>query len=67
MTEDVAAAASKVEPSAGGGAASEAVPQTPVAPTASTITDVVEQTASLGAAYRVQLAAVKTKDGAQET
>lgn len=67
VTEDVAAAASKVEPSAGGGAASEAVPQTPVAPAASTITDVVEQTASLGAAYRVQLAAVKTKDGAQET
>ncbi len=67
VTDDAAAAASKVEPSAGGGTASEAVPETPAEPAASTITDVVEQTASLGAAFRVQLAAVKTKDGAQST
>ncbi len=66
VTDDAVAAASNVEPSAGG-VASEAVPETPAAPAATTITDVVEQTAALGAAYRVQLAAVKTKDGAQET
>jgi len=64
VTDDAAAAASKVEPSAGGGTAGEAAPETPAAPT---INDVVEQTASLGPAYRVQLAAVKTKDGAQAT
>ncbi|MFM9844632.1 MAG: SPOR domain-containing protein [Dongiaceae bacterium] len=67
VTDDAAAAASNVEPSAGGGSASEAAPETPAAPAESTITDVVDQTASLGAAYRVQLAAVKTKDGARET
>jgi len=67
VTDDAAAAASKVEPSAGGGAASEPAPGAPAEPAAPTIADVVEQTASLGAAYRVQLAAVKTKDGAQST
>ena len=67
VTEDAAAAAAKVEPSAGGGAASEPAVEAPAAPAVPTISDVVEQTASLGEAYRVQLAAVKTKDGAQET
>ena len=65
VTEDAAAAAAKVEPSAGGGAASEPAVEAPAA--APAIADIVEQTASLGEAYRVQLAAVKTKDGAQET
>src|SRR5262245_59137664 len=59
-----AAAAAKVEPSAGGNAAESASPASE-APT--DITAVVEQTASLGDAYRVQLAAVKSQDGAQET
>lgn len=62
-----AEAASQVEPSAGGGAASEPAAEIPAAPAAPTIGDVVEQTASLGDAYRVQLAAVKSKDGAQST
>ena len=67
VTDDAAAAAAKVEPSAGGGGASEPAVEAPATPAAPTISDVVEQTASLGDAYRVQLAAVKTKDGAQET
>lgn len=67
VTEQAAAAASSIEPSAGGGTASEATQETLQAPAASTITDVVEQTASLGEGYRVQVAAVKTKDGAQST
>jgi cell division septation protein DedD len=56
-----AAAAANVEPSAGGNVA------TPAAPAASDITTVVEQTAALGNQYRVQLAAVKSKDGAEAT
>lgn len=63
-----AAAAAKVEPSAGGNAAESAAPAAPAASDApKDITTVVEQTASLGDAYRVQLAAVKSQDGAQET
>jgi cell division septation protein DedD len=70
-TSDVsgdAAAAANVEPSAGGNAADAAAPAAPTASEAPTdITTVVEQTAALGNAYRVQLAAVKSKDGAATT
>jgi cell division septation protein DedD len=63
---DDAAAAAKVEPSAGGNNAADPAP--PAASEAPTdITTVVEQTAALGNAYRVQLAAVKSKDGAEAT
>ena len=41
VTEDAAAAAAKVEPSAGGGAASEPAVEAPAAPAAPTISDVV--------------------------
>jgi hypothetical protein len=62
-----AAAAASVEPSAGGNAAKPA-PATPSASEApADITTVVEQTAALGNQYRVQLAAVKSKDGAETT
>jgi cell division septation protein DedD len=61
VTQDATAAA-KVEPSAGGGNAAE---QAPAAE--DDISKIVEQTASLGETFRVQVAAVKTKDGAQAT
>lgn len=56
--------AAKVEPSAGGKNAAEAV--TPPA-AEDDIAAIVEQTASLGEAFRVQVAAIKTKDGAEAT
>lgn len=60
-----AAAAAKVEPSAGGSTADQSQP--PAAEKQSDFETVVEQTASLGDAYRVQLAAVKSRDGAEAT
>lgn len=62
---DDAATAAKVEPSAGGGNAAEQAPPQPAAE--DNIATIVEQTASLGEAFRVQVAAVKSKDGAQAT
>lgn len=60
---DDAATAAKVEPSAGGGnTAEQSAP-----PADDNIATIVEQTASLGDAFRVQVAAVKNKDGAQAT
>ncbi|HEY7688100.1 MAG TPA: SPOR domain-containing protein [Dongiaceae bacterium] len=64
-TAPEATAAAKVEPSAGGSAAEQ--PAAPANQAQPDFESVVEQTASLGKAYRVQLAAVKSRDGAEAT